>query len=616
MRHAVLLLIVSGLASGQNPLIRLINDPINLISPTVDASAQNVFFAAATTPDSTQNQGTNLYLSTEGPLGSSVRPLTNYAGGSSLSGVSSVACSSDGGAAAFSAMPTGPGGQEEVHLIDVSSGADRTLAIDQQGCVQPLCANCFLSCIGSVHLNADASKVLYQVARQPPFSVVNSDGTGLTQLPVYTGSLAPSPQRVISQAGFFVFTSSAPSGPTFAAAATDVYVMNLDGTGLRQVTKFGNANFFAGNATVSADGSLIAFESNFSDNAPQPVNQIWVVHPDGTGLQQLSTGPDGASSPSISGDGSVVLFVQSGLITRAHTGGDLLTLTNLSTSTARDPVVSADGTQVSFTLGPQFGSAAAVYRIPTDSASDSRAFLGVYTPHRLNSNGVASAAGNGAPSPGSLISVYGVQLGVDELAQAKGFPLPTSLGSLSLLVNGQPVPLLVVTPWQINAQLPQTLAPGMATFQVSYNGGLMSQSSAAKIQSTSPESFAYPFTQGPLYYMQAAAFHAGTAIAADLNHPARAGETLEIYGLGLGVTDPQVAAGVASPASPPARALQAPSLQIGGVDATVTFAGLVPGIAGVYQVNAVVPAGLPPGLQGLAWLGPGGNVITASIAVQ
>jgi uncharacterized protein (TIGR03437 family) len=618
MRHAILLLVFSSIGPSQILPIRFINDPINLISPAVNTSGEAIVFAAATTPDSKPNQGANLYLFTPGRLGSSVRQLTNYSGGSSLAGVSAVACSSDGAAAAFSAMPTGPGGPEEVHFIDLISGADRTLATDKQGCVRPLCANCFIACVGPVHLNADASKVLYAVSRQQPLFVVGSDGTGLTQLPVYSGSLAPSPQRVISQAGFFVFTSSAPSGPTFAAAATDVYTMNLDGTGLRQVTKLGNANFFAGNATVSADGSLIAFESNFSAGEPQPANQIWVVHPDGTGLMQLSTGPDGASSPSISGDGSVVLFVQSGQIKRARTGVNqsVLTLTNLSTSTARDPVVSGDGAQAAFTLGPQFGSAAAVYRIPADSASDSRAFVSVYVPHLLNPNGVASAAGYGAPSPGSLVSVYGVQLGLDELAQAAGFPLPTSLGSLSLLVNGRPVPLLAVTPWQINAQLPQTLAPGTATFQVSYAGGAVSQSLSAEIQSTSPENFAYPFTQGPLYYMQAAAFHAGTAIAADLNHPASAGETLEIYGLGLGLTDPVVDAGVPSPASPPARARQTPFLQIGGVDATVTFAGLAPGIAGVYQVNAVVPAGVPPGLQGLAWPEPGGNVITSSIAVQ
>jgi uncharacterized protein (TIGR03437 family) len=121
--------------------------------------------------------------------------------------------------------------------------------------------------------------------------------------------------------------------------------------------------------------------------------------------------------------------------------------------------------------------------------------------------------------------------------------------------------------------------------------------------------------RGNLYYSQAAAFHAGTGIAADMDHPAMAGETLEIYGLGLGVTDPMVDAGVASPA-PPARSVQAPGVQIGGRDAAVTFAGLVPGLAGVYQVNAVVPTGLAPGLRTLTWLGAGRGVGYSSVAVK
>ena len=36
---------------------------------------------------------------------------------------------------------------------------------------------------------------------------------------------------------------------------------------------------------------------------------------------------------------------------------------------------------------------------------------------------------------------------------------------------------------------------------------------------------------------QAAAYYAGTRIPADMDHPVSVGETIEIYGLGLGVTD-------------------------------------------------------------------------------
>src|SRR5262249_3637575 len=80
-----------------------------------------------------------------------------------------------------------------------------------------------------------------------------------------------------------------------------------------------------------------------------------------------------------------------------------------------------------------------------------------YVPRYLNPTGVHSAAGYGDPSPGSLITVYGANLGSDELSQATQFPLPPALNGLMLLVNGQPVPLLATTPPQINAQLPQTV---------------------------------------------------------------------------------------------------------------------------------------------------------------
>ncbi|PYT24988.1 MAG: hypothetical protein DMG57_26585 [Acidobacteria bacterium] len=593
-----------------------IGDPINLIPPATNADGRVVVFAAAVDPDGTPQKGTNIYVYTEPQL-RTFRRLTNYAGDSTFTGVTSVAF--QGTAISYVASPTGTSGSEEVHLLRQNAFGvdDRTLVTDKEGCIQPLCVSCFRACVGPVHLNADESKVLYAVARQQPFFAVNADGSGLTRLPIYTGSLAPSPQRVISRTGLVVFTSSAPAGPTFAAAATDVYVMNLNGTGVKQVTKFGNASFFASNATISAGAELIAFESNFATDGGQ-VNQIWVVNPDGSGLRRLSSGDEIAGSPSISADASVVTFTQGGQIKSVRTGGDgtVLALTKLPVSAAANPAVSDDGTQVVFTLASQSASLAAIYRIPTDSTSDIRSFVSIYAPHLLNANGVVNATGYGAPSPGSLISIYGANIGADELVQATEFPLPTSLKEVSLLVNGQPIPLLAVTPWQINAQLPQLAPSGTASFQVRYAGGALSPPVSVDVKSVSPSNFVIPFLRGNLYYPQAAAFHAGTRIVADSDHPAVVGEKLEIYGLGLGVTNPVVPAGIASPASPPASALAKPRLQIGGVDATVTFAGLTPGLAGVYQVNAIVPAGVESGLQSLAWIGPDGVVSYSSIALK
>ena len=261
-----------------------LGDLINLIPPAVNADGSAVLFGAAMAPDGAVQKGTNLYLYTT----ASVRQLTSYAGDFNLTGVTSLTYAA--GMAGYTALPGGPGGAEEVHLLDIAKAADRTLAVDTTGCIQPLCVGCYRPCVGPVHLSPDGTKVLYAVSRMQPFFVVNADGTGQTRLPVYVGTLAPSPQRVISRNGVVVFTSAAPSGSTFAAAATDVYSINLDGTGLKQVTKFGSALFYASNATVSADGSVIAFESNFSDSGPELTSQIWTVRADGTGLQRLSKG--------------------------------------------------------------------------------------------------------------------------------------------------------------------------------------------------------------------------------------------------------------------------------------------------------------------------------------
>jgi uncharacterized protein (TIGR03437 family) len=74
--------------------------------------------------------------------------------------------------------------------------------------------------------------------------------------------------------------------------------------------------------------------------------------------------------------------------------------------------------------------------------------------------------------------------------------------------------------------------------------------------------------------------------------PAKVGEALTIYCTGLGAVSPSVASGVPAPTSPLSRTVNPVTVTIGGQTAMVLFAGLTPGSAGLYQVNAVVPAGV------------------------
>jgi uncharacterized protein (TIGR03437 family) len=72
--------------------------------------------------------------------------------------------------------------------------------------------------------------------------------------------------------------------------------------------------------------------------------------------------------------------------------------------------------------------------------------------------------------------------------------------------------------------------------------------------------------------------------------PAQPGETIVLYGNGFGRTNPPVGAGSLAPyGTLPSN----PVIRIGGLPATVRFAGIV--AAGEYQFNVVVPSGVPNG---------------------
>jgi uncharacterized protein (TIGR03437 family) len=177
----------------------------------------------------------------------------------------------------------------------------------------------------------------------------------------------------------------------------------------------------------------------------------------------------------------------------------------------------------------------------------------------------------------------------------------------SLLMTGMPLPMLSVSPWQINAQLPQQAPVQTTGFQATFADGTATQLEPAGIVTVAPDLFVTEIDRSGNTVFQAAAFHARTAIPVDDDHPAQAGDLLEMYGTGLGATAPPVPAGQPSPANPVAHATLTPVVLVGDVQAQVLFAGLTPGLAGVYQVNIVVPGGLTPGRYPVTLEGTNGN---------
>ena len=75
--------------------------------------------------------------------------------------------------------------------------------------------------------------------------------------------------------------------------------------------------------------------------------------------------------------------------------------------------------------------------------------------------------------------------------------------------------------------------------------------------------------------------------------------SFQVYATGLGAVTPAVAAGTPTPSSPLSTTVSPVTANIAGRAATVTFAGLAPGMIGMYQVNIVVPPSTPSGADRL-----------------
>lgn len=190
----------------------------------------------------------------------------------------------------------------------------------------------------------------------------------------------------------------------------------------------------------------------------------------------------------------------------------------------------------------------------------------------------AASGDGGANAAGAMVSLYGPTTASS--GQANAFPLPTSLNGVGVTIGGQLAPLLYVGAGQINAQIPVNLPEGNAAITVTANGAPVGTASLT-LQAVSPGLFT-------LAANRAAALNQDYSINGP-NTPAPPGSVIAAYLTGLGATDNVVATGVAASTNPLSRVIATVTATVGGQPATVEFAGLAPGYAGLYQVNLVVP---------------------------
>lgn len=84
----------------------------------------------------------------------------------------------------------------------------------------------------------------------------------------------------------------------------ELYICNVDGSDLRQITKLGNANW---SPYFHPSGEKVLFSSNYKSKKGFPFN-LFMVNLDGTGLEQVTFGHVFESFPVFSPDGKYLVF--------------------------------------------------------------------------------------------------------------------------------------------------------------------------------------------------------------------------------------------------------------------------------------------------------------------
>ncbi len=207
----------------------------------------------------------------------------------------------------------------------------------------------------------------------------------------------------------------------------------------------------------------------------------------------------------------------------------------------------------------------------------------------------------GLVAPGDQISVFGVNLGpTTGVRSDPTSTLPTTVSGTTVTFDGVAAPIYYVSDQVVSVQAPTSLNTGALTrIQVANSSG--SSLSIPLIASmANPGVFTYEAGGGG----QAKGINQdgspngdGSIFGSD--KPAPTGSVISVYATGLGAVTPAVAAGTAAPSSPLSPTVSPVTAYVAGRAATVTFAGLAPGMTGVYQVNIMVPPTAPSGTDRL-----------------
>jgi len=320
------------------------------------------------------------------------------------------------------------------------------------------------------------------------------------------------------------------------------------------------------------------------------------------GTGQAGTSADGVTavaaalnSPAgvaVDGDGGIFIAdTGNNLIRQVTSNGTIYTIAGNATAGFSGDGGLALAAQINAPAGIVIDGSGALYfadsgnnrvRRLTPQAVPPPAAAPVTTLPQVSAVNAASLLG-GAIAPGEIVTIYGS--GIGPLQGVPGVMNPSGLlsnlaGGSEVHFDGVAAPIFYAQAGQVNAQTPYTLAGHSTTHvEVFYQG--------------------QPAGEADVVVAGAAPAVFPTVLNADgslnsASNTATQASILTFFATGEGLTNGANVAGQPAAAPYPQPMLPV-SITIGGAPATVLYAGEAPGLVGMLQMDAMVPAGIASG---------------------
>ncbi len=327
-----------------------------------------------------------------------------------------------------------------------------------------------------------------------------------------------------------------------------------------------------------------------------------------TKLQPILTAPNEAFN-SFTGSGvKLGVFVEDDCGVPLESGSVKVSFSNGDTTSTLQPLQGGLWEGTWYTQNPSASVNLKVHAVNAQGISgdlQTNGTLASQTPPAFDAGGIISVFGgaNFAPlAPGEAISIYGSRL-AEAAVTADPPPLLTTLKNTTVFIQSTSLPLYYVSDTQVNAVVPYGLGTNSlnAPLQILVKrDDTISQPVYVTVATAEPT--IYGDLRGITDYPSN--YPASPSYTVSASTPAHAGDIIVLYCLGLGAVSPPVADG----GLPTGLSYAAPiQMMIGDQPATVLFQGLTPQFPGIYQVNAVIPAGVTKGASVPVTISSGGQ---------